>query len=700
MYQTQAYKTKKYLFIGTALLLLFASCKKEEKITLNNIVTSPSTNDNIYPWIKKGGDVNLTKVKRYAFLQKAKDKINILSNDSLRTKYYSRLSLAYLKLNDSLLFRETNKKAMLLSEKVNDSISHAEAHWDLASFLKNNNDIANSFYNYSEAQKVYHKIGDKFYAGRMLYNMAVIQANARDYTGSEINTVKAIELLKPIENNKELYNCFNNLGSVLNELGESDMAIKYYQTALTYQKKIEKKNILQYSNLNNIGIVYQEQDEHQKALSYFEQVFQNSELLQSKPQLYARSLSNYAYSMLKLLDTTKLPELFYQAIRIQDSLKDNFGASRTYYNLAEYNVFKADTSTAITNINKALYHATESNNSKRKLKSLALLMQLDKENTLKHSQRHIALSDSLQQAERKIRNKFTRIRFETDEFIEENKSLEKENQLWAAISIGIFIVGLFVFIIILQSIKNEKLKFSQQQQESNQELFNLMLYQKGKLEEGKHIEQKRISEELHDGILGQMLGIRLILLGLNKKTDTNAVKQRAEMIVKLQDVEEEVRTISHELNEASHQKIDNFIASIEELLETIAKSAPINCHFDYNNNADWDTLNGAIKINLYRILQESLQNCIKYAKAKDVFINFKGGDSTSLEVTIRDNGIGFDLKKEKRGIGLKNISSRIEKISGTWNIASKVNNGTIVTIHIPLDTKKNIDYKASHALHV
>src|SRR5690606_24863227 len=107
-------------------------------------------------------------------------------------------------------------------------------------------------------------------------------------------------------------------------------------------------------------------------------------------------------------------------------------------------------------------------------------------------------------------------------------------------------------------------------------------------EEGKQLEKKRVSEELHDGILGQMLGIRLILSGLNTKTDDESVLKRSELLKKLQLLEEEIRTISHELSKAAQEKINNFIVSIEELVQTIRDSSKMKCFFKYDDRVDWD----------------------------------------------------------------------------------------------------------------
>ncbi|MBT8235330.1 MAG: hypothetical protein KJO04_03980, partial [Bacteroidia bacterium] len=203
------------------------------------------------------------------------------------------------------------------------------------------------------------------------------------------------------------------------------------------------------------------------------------------------------------------------------------------------------------------------------------------------------------------------------------------------------------------------------------------------LEEGKQLEQQRISEELHDGVLGQMNGIRMVLLGLNEKADLNAVGMRSDAIEKLQEVQEEIRNISHALNDASIQKVNNFLNSVIELLETTGESAGLQYTLDYDKDFDWDNLSGEIKINLYRILQESIQNCVKHANATEINVEFTVSDS-EIQATIRDNGNGFKIEKQKSGIGHKNIDSRIQKLGGNWYVESTRGQGTMVIAFIPL----------------
>jgi signal transduction histidine kinase len=606
------------------------------------------------------------------------------NKDSLKSKQFSKISYYYSILGDSLQFRLSNKIALTLSEKIKDSNSLANNHWDLAFFLEDNAVEDSAYYHFSRAEKIFKALKNDYNAARVLYNMALVQANVKDYTGSEITTIQAIELFKPLNKTYNLFSCYNNLGSVTNALKEYDKALEYYEKALQFlnMSKEDKSNLLQYKTFNNIGVVYQEKGHHNKAIESFEKVINADSLYYKDTQLYAQALSNYAHSKSKIMDTVGIIKVFKKALRIKDSINDTKSLALTQYQISQYYLSRSDTATAIKYAKQSRTISEQTSNNLRLLESLELIAKLDPLNSSKYTQQYIKLNDSLLREERAARNKFTRIRFETDEFIEQNVLLARQRQLWIGIAIALFVLAAFILITIDQRRKNQKLRFEQAQQKANQEIFNLLLAQNKKVEEGKQLEKKRISEELHDGILGQMLGIRLILSALNNKTDSDSVLKRSDLLKKLQGLEEEIRTISHELSRASQEKIHNFIVSIEELVRTIQDSSKMKCHFEYDDKIDWDHLKGDIKINIYRIVQESLQNCIKHAKATKVDLLFQS-ENDHVRIIVSDNGVGFDQKKGKRGIGLKNINSRLEKLNGTYDIQSKIGQGTKVIVTIP-----------------
>ena len=123
------------LFCGLLFLLLFSCMQNTKDINYTN---KSGSVDSVFVWISKGRNTNFPDSIRRNYLEKALKNAEVTSNDSLKTKYFSRISLAYLRINDATAFRNTNKLAMQLAIKSKDSNVHGEAHWDLAEFHRNN----------------------------------------------------------------------------------------------------------------------------------------------------------------------------------------------------------------------------------------------------------------------------------------------------------------------------------------------------------------------------------------------------------------------------------------------------------------------------------------------------------------------------------------------------------------------------------
>jgi two-component system sensor histidine kinase UhpB len=90
---------------------------------------------------------------------------------------------------------------------------------------------------------------------------------------------------------------------------------------------------------------------------------------------------------------------------------------------------------------------------------------------------------------------------------------------------------------------------------------------------------------------------------------------------------------------------------------------------------------------LYRIVQEQINNIRKYSKAKNVII-LLSIEGNSQQLSIIDDGVGFDTSIKSRGIGLKNIQSRVEFYSGSMEIISAPGKGCTLNINIPLKSQK------------
>lgn len=152
----------------------------------------------------------------------------------------------------------------------------------------------------------------------------------------------------------------------------------------------------------------------------------------------------------------------------------------------------------------------------------------------------------------------------------------------------------------------------------------------------------------------------------------------------LKNIEQDIREISHDLNREKSELINNFVAIIDKLFEEQKKTYKAKFTSFIDSDIRWELVSNAVKINLYRILQESLQNSNKYAAADEIKVEFKKVDNQIVFKTI-DDGVGFNVKTAKRGIGIQNIIFRTNECKGVLDIESKKGKGTKITVTIPIE---------------
>ena len=239
--------------------------------------------------------------------------------------------------------------------------------------------------------------------------------------------------------------------------------------------------------------------------------------------------------------------------------------------------------------------------------------------------------------------------------------------------------ALLGYIIIQRRANQKELLYQADQQKANEEIYSLMLSQKVKLEEGRQIEKQRISEELHDGILSKLFGARLSLDSLNAKVDSKSVGVRQSYIQEIKNIESEIRSISHELNANTFNSEVMYVDAIEKLLRDQCSIHNIDFDLTSDHKIDWERMTNDKKVHLYRIIQEALQNIMKHAKADEVSVQF-AQLVNGVRLIIEDDGVGMNIHKVKRGIGLKNIKSRVKQIEGNLKIKSEEGKGTQITV--------------------
>ena len=248
--------------------------------------------------------------------------------------------------------------------------------------------------------------------------------------------------------------------------------------------------------------------------------------------------------------------------------------------------------------------------------------------------------------------------------------------IWFAIIslIGIILTGVVIYRS-LQYIQQSKIKSIEleQQQKLTQSIF-----------ETEENEKTRIGASLHDG-LGQLLSaIKMNMQFMQTHLNPDDPKVN-EVYHKTLDL---VETSIRETREVSHELVTNFIitkgfkTAVEDLVNKLDDSG---LEFEISIFDIPNTVSDTIKINIYRIIQECINNILKHAHATKVYITLEA-DEEYIHCIIEDNGQGFDLQTvKKNGIGIDNICTRVHFLKGKIDITSHPGNGAMIAFHIPME---------------
>jgi two-component system sensor histidine kinase UhpB len=124
--------------------------------------------------------------------------------------------------------------------------------------------------------------------------------------------------------------------------------------------------------------------------------------------------------------------------------------------------------------------------------------------------------------------------------------------------------------------------------------------------------------------------------------------------------------------------------NLKELLQLLADNLNLTSgiKIDLKYNVYTQELEDDLKLNIYRIIQEQLNNIIKHSGAKNAFIRVNP-DGNNIRIDVEDNGNGFDVHKKSKGIGISNMINRVESFNGNVEIESSAGNGCKMQITLP-----------------
>lgn len=241
----------------------------------------------------------------------------------------------------------------------------------------------------------------------------------------------------------------------------------------------------------------------------------------------------------------------------------------------------------------------------------------------------------------------------------EKKDSETFNNLAFFVSLAIMLLfGIMLLYRNRQNLSNKK---------NLQEVFSQ------KLLVSQERERRRISKDLHDGIGQQLLLIK------NKLTRIGDQETKEMVDITI----DEIRNITRDLHPFALQEL-GITRAIEHTLQRIDENTTLFISSEVDNIDD--LFSPEEEVNIYRIVQESLNNIIKHANAEASKVLVKRY-AENITIFIKDNGVGFDFPEkyqDKKSLGLKTLLERTKFLKGQMKVVSKKENGTLMEFKFPI----------------
>lgn len=614
---------------------------------------------------------------KIVFLDSLSKNLEELPTDSISINFLFDLSTEYYFLNENSKSLQITINALKRSNKISDTISIAKAYNYIGDAYEQEHKDSAYFY-YQKAEKLYQLIGNDELRAKMLFNKSYILFFEGNYIESEILLSNALQLLKSKSNHELKYTILNLMGCNLEKLDDYDNSLKYFSLAekelfilnkqdVDFNQKFNYNVVLSINKAN----VYDKKKEYTKAIQELNTVL-NNDIATKWPMNFAIALGNLGYSKMKKGDLNIVEAIMIKSLKLSLKHNNQSDVANKLINLGEYYLVKKDTSKSRDYLNRALVLGHKINATNELKLVYDLLSKAEPQRDSYYKGKIIRLTDSLAVVQRKKRNKYARIEYETAVVEDANKELSSKN-LYLIFGVVILVAALVVRYVMGQ---RKEIAYRKQLQAAELELFELMRSSQVALNNAREEEQNRISRELHDNVMNKLYGTRLQLGMLNSPSIPDVEVKRLEQIDVLQTIEQDIRAISHDLHTDVVASHFDYPVLLAQCVQQLSITTQTNLHLDCSTGIDWEAVSGLVKITLYRMVQEAFSNVVKYAAATDCYITISQPDASSLLLGISDTGKGFDLANASSGIGLKNMRDRARLVMADFRIESIIGQGT------------------------
>jgi two-component system sensor histidine kinase UhpB len=200
-------------------------------------------------------------------------------------------------------------------------------------------------------------------------------------------------------------------------------------------------------------------------------------------------------------------------------------------------------------------------------------------------------------------------------------------------------------------------------------------------------ERHYLAQELHDELGQSLSAIKIMAAALRKPTEVGADAEAAGAIMEICDrLFGVVRAMMRRLRPTMLDEL-GLTASLEDLIENWRGRNP-GVRLDFICESGVEECAGGAKIHLFRIVQEALTNVIKHADARNVGIHLRLGETDGkgngwIDVTVSDDGKGFEPSRPSTGLGLSGMRERVASLGGSFSLETRPRKGVRIEVSVP-----------------
>lgn len=544
------------------------------------------------------------------------------------------------KFDSSLIW---NLRGIEEAKKLNDDVHLAKAYFNTGTSYQYLSDYQSAVEMYQKGLRLFEKIDDKVLMAQASDILQNLYSSMKQYDKAKGYGKAAVAAFRSLNDPKMLAYSLMNLGTVYGSINQKDSAQTCFKEAAQIAAEIKDEVLLATVQLD-LGDVYlwkkqlaegKKYSESALALAVKNKLPENETIALRSLSYYYTHTGDYAHALQyaeKALALSQKHQFTKQTILNLDQLADLAYLSKDVLNAEKYEVHAKELQDTLWN--EQLLRNTINTEKK---------FELDKKNT------------QLQLQEESIRHK----------------------NLLNWLLIGGLMALLLITALGYRNYSNRK-KLQEQRIKELETEKQLLATQS--LLKGQEEERSRIAKDLHDGLGGLLSGVKLqlgamkgnLILTEENGTAFNRVLNNLEISIS------EMRRVAHNMMPETLLKF-GLPQALQDYSDGLLQQQDFTIRCEFRGMEK--RLDHSTEVVIYRIVQELLNNAVKHSGATAILVQIMRHDEERLNITVEDNGKGFDPEKVgPHSAGLRNIASRVKYLNGKMDIQSGPGNGTSIYI--------------------